>query len=108
MPRAVPTELKKILQSRAFHAAQLLRIAHDGGTTGVELRLHRRTRMLYDQRHIYINGESFLTSGRDARLLRGLSDRRALSAAEVTRLSAQARTTLDEWAAAGWLEGGWA
>lgn len=32
MPRAVPTELKKILQSRAFHAAQLLRIAPVNGT----------------------------------------------------------------------------
>lgn len=31
MPRAVPTELKKILQSRAFHAAQLLRIAPQNG-----------------------------------------------------------------------------
>lgn len=32
MPRNVPTELKKILQSRAFHAAQLLRIAPVNGT----------------------------------------------------------------------------
>lgn len=31
MPRNVPTELKKILQSRAFHAAQLLRIAPQNG-----------------------------------------------------------------------------
>lgn len=31
MPRAVPTELKKILQSRAVHAAQLLRIAPQNG-----------------------------------------------------------------------------
>lgn len=31
MPRAVPTDLKKILQSRAFHAAQLLRIAPQNG-----------------------------------------------------------------------------
>lgn len=31
MPRAVPPELKKILQSHAFHAAQLLRIAPQNG-----------------------------------------------------------------------------
>ena len=31
MPRNVPTELKKILQSRAIHAAQLLRIAPQNG-----------------------------------------------------------------------------
>lgn len=31
MPRSVPTELKKIFQSRAFHAAQLLRIAPVNG-----------------------------------------------------------------------------
>ncbi len=36
-----------------------------------------RTRMMYDARHVYINGESFRVGGRDARLLRRLADRRA-------------------------------
>jgi 50S ribosomal protein L16 3-hydroxylase len=66
--------------------------------------LDRRTRMMYDARHVFINGESFRAGGRDARLLRQLSDRRGLAAAEVARLSADARTTLDDWADAGWLQ----
>jgi len=67
--------------------------------------LDRRTRMMYDAGHVFINGESFRASGRDARLLRQLSDRRHLSAADSGRLSAEARATLDDWAAAGWLHG---
>ena len=67
--------------------------------------LDRRTRMMYDARHVFINGESFRAGGRDARLLRQLSDRRGLAAAEVARLSADARGTLDDWADAGWLQG---
>jgi 50S ribosomal protein L16 3-hydroxylase len=69
------------------------------------LRLDRRTRMMYDAQHVFINGESFRVGGRDAALIRHLADWRCLASAEVSRLSAQARATLDEWAAAGWLEG---
>ncbi len=47
------------------------------------LALDRRTRMMYDARHVFINGESFRAGGRDARLLRQLADRRRLDAAEV-------------------------
>lgn len=70
------------------------------------LRLHRRTRMVYDARHLFINGESFRAGGRDARLLRRLADSRSLAAGEVAQLSAQARGAVQEWADAGWLEGG--
>ena len=66
--------------------------------------LDRRTRMMYDAHHVFINGESFRAGGRDARLLQQLSDRRCLPAAEVARLSAEARDTLDDWARAGWLQ----
>jgi 50S ribosomal protein L16 3-hydroxylase len=69
------------------------------------LALDRRTRMMYDARHVFINGESFRSGGRDAQLLRRLSDQRRLAAADVARLSADARATLGEWAAAGWLQG---
>jgi 50S ribosomal protein L16 3-hydroxylase len=68
------------------------------------LRLHRRTRMLYDLDHVFINGESFRASGRDARLMRRLADRRVLSAADVGGLSLPARAWVDEWLHAGWLE----
>jgi 50S ribosomal protein L16 3-hydroxylase len=68
------------------------------------LRLDRRTRMLYDARHVFVNGESFRIAGRDARLLRQLADRRVLEPAAVSRLSLQARETMSEWLAVGWLE----
>jgi 50S ribosomal protein L16 3-hydroxylase len=66
--------------------------------------LDRRTRMMYDDRHVFINGEAFSAGGLDARLLRRLSDERRLAEAEVARLSTDARATLLEWAAAGWLQ----
>lgn len=69
------------------------------------LRLDRRTRMLYDDRHVFVNGESYRAAGRDARLMRRLADRRALDAAALRRLSPQARALVDEWAGAGWLHG---
>jgi 50S ribosomal protein L16 3-hydroxylase len=62
--------------------------------------------MMYDARHVYINGESFRAGGRDARLLRQLADRRCLAPADLARLSADARATLHDWAAAGWLRAG--
>jgi 50S ribosomal protein L16 3-hydroxylase len=67
--------------------------------------LDRRTRMMYDARHVFINGEAFRAGGLDAQLLRRLSDQRRLAAADVARLSAEACATLQEWAAAGWLRG---
>ncbi|MDR2154671.1 MAG: cupin domain-containing protein [Burkholderiaceae bacterium] len=67
------------------------------------LRLDRRTRILYDERYIFINGESYRASGRDARLMRRLADGRALSAADSAALSAGARDLLTQWKQAGWL-----
>ncbi|MBL8305476.1 MAG: cupin domain-containing protein [Rubrivivax sp.] len=68
------------------------------------LQLHARTKMMYDERHVFINGEAFVAGGRDAAVLRSLADARALGAAERARLSAGARELLDEWVAAGWLQ----
>jgi 50S ribosomal protein L16 3-hydroxylase len=65
--------------------------------------LDQRTRMLYDARHVFINGESFRAAGRDARLMRRLADARRLSGREVAALGADARALVDEWRAAGWL-----
>ncbi|SFP70077.1 50S ribosomal protein L16 3-hydroxylase [Variovorax sp. OK605] len=65
--------------------------------------LDRRTRMLYDDRHIYINGESFRAGGADATLMRRLADQRALGARELARASEGALALLDEWCEAGWL-----
>ena len=67
-----------------------------------QVRLDRRTRMLWDARHIFINGESFVVGGRDARLLRELADRRCLDASALRSLSADALEALNAWCAAGW------
>ena len=67
------------------------------------VRLDRRSRMLYDDKRIYINGESYFASGADARAMRALADRRCLAAAAVARLSAEAREMLVVWMRAGWL-----
>lgn len=67
------------------------------------LELDRRTRMLYDERHVYINGEALRAAGRDARLMRALADRRSLSAQAVRRASAAAQALLAHWHEAGWL-----
>jgi 50S ribosomal protein L16 3-hydroxylase len=77
------------------------------GTTPTEdgVRLDRRTKMMFDAKHIYINGESFKASGRDATLMRRLSDERRLTKQEVGRTSAEARALLQDWSESGWLHG---
>lgn len=67
------------------------------------LALDRRTRMLYDTHHVYINGESFVASGRDAQCLRRLADARQLSPGDLRRLSAGARSVVQQWLASGWI-----
>ena len=67
------------------------------------IRLDRRTRMLYDPHHVFINGEGFRASGRDAKLMRQLADARMLDAKAVGLLSGPARDLVQEWMEAGWL-----
>ncbi len=75
----------------------------DGGWTPGALRLDRRTRMMYDERHVFINGESFRAGGADARLMRTLADQRALDQRQVARASDDAQALLQDWFEAGWL-----
>lgn len=72
---------------------------------GQGLVLARGTRMMYDDDHVFINGESFRAAGRDARLMRQLADDRALPAAQAAHLGAQAWALADEWARHGWIHG---
>lgn len=67
------------------------------------LRLDRRTRMMFDANHIFINGESFAASGRDALAMRQMANERVLDVRTVRRLSVQARHLIDTWRIAGWL-----
>jgi 50S ribosomal protein L16 3-hydroxylase len=82
----------------------------DGATCaaaqGEEVVLDPRSRMLYDARHVFINGESYRATGRDAALMRTLADRGRLGRAELARASPAARGLLASWQEAGWLQGG--
>ena len=69
------------------------------------LRLDARTRMMYDAHHVFINGESFLARGRDARLLREMADTQVLTAVQRRQLSPSAQSLLEDWLSAGWLHG---
>jgi len=82
------------------------RVSFDGGTPlrdGAGVVLDRRTKMLYDDDHVFINGESYRASGADASLMRQLADRRGLHARHWRRASDDARQLLRAWGEAGWL-----
>lgn len=85
--------------------AQVWFEVHEGARlrAGHGVALDRRTRMMYDVRHIFINGEGFRVGGRDARWLRSLADQRQLSASAVAALSEDAQNALLDWLGNGWL-----
>jgi len=69
---------------------------------GAAIALDRRTRMLYDDRFVFVNGEAYRAGGRDAVLMRRLADERRLDAKSVAQASAAAAALLAEWLGAGW------
>ena len=77
-----------------------------GARADAGVRLAAATRMMYDARHVYLNGESFRAGGRDATLMHRLADRRALDAADCRRLSPAAGDLLVEWLEQGWVVSG--
>ena len=79
-PEAVATALGELLSEPKAHV--LFDRPRTAWRTGAVV-LDRRTRMLYDARHVYINGDSVRASGADATLLRRLADHRELSAHRV-------------------------
>jgi 50S ribosomal protein L16 3-hydroxylase len=101
LQRALGATLSEPKPQVWFEAGRPLPAGVPGGSP--DLVLDRRTRMLYDDRHVFINGEAFVAAGRDARLMRELADRRRLSAAAWRGLSTDARELVDDWAQAGWL-----
>lgn len=81
----------------------------EGGTALSSIRqvtLDRRTKMMYDEHHIFINGESYRASGRDAVLMRRLADQRCLAGRDLVRATGDARSLLLSWCEAGWAHGG--
>lgn len=75
---------------------------HPDWQAGQGLVLDQRTRMMYDERHVFINGEGFAVSGRDARILQALADARALLPRQAQGLSASAQAAVASWVADGW------
>ena len=76
--------------------------ASDGGAMLEAVRLDRRTRMMYDAQHIFINGESYRAGGEDATLMRRLANQRYLSAKDIQRASDEALELLSIWCDDGW------
>ncbi|BEP92648.1 cupin domain-containing protein [Acidovorax sp. A79] len=74
----------------------------DAGVMLEGVRLDRRSRMMYDAHHVFINGESYRAAGRDATLMRRLADERQLTARELARASDDALELLSSWCDAGW------
>ena len=70
----------------------------------VGLRLDRRSKMMYDDKHVFINGEGFKVGGRDAVVLRQLADERVITVQKIKVLSEDAKEALLDWASAGWLK----
>lgn len=66
--------------------------------------LDRRSRMLYDKHHIFLNGESWRAAGADARLMRLLADQRMLTSEDLKGASTQALALLRDWCEDGWLK----
>jgi 50S ribosomal protein L16 3-hydroxylase len=83
--------------------AQLWFERGEASIDGGGIRLDRKTRILYDARHVFINGESIRASGADLRLMRRLADQRALSTGELARASSAALDLLQTWCDDGWV-----
>jgi 50S ribosomal protein L16 3-hydroxylase len=90
-----------------FHAADPAVFEHsvqEALAHGV--RLDARSCMLYDEAHVYLNGESWHVAGRDAQMLQRLADGRALPANALRGASAGLRRQLLQWLEDGWLQAG--
>ncbi len=64
--------------------------------------LDRKTRMMYDGQHVFINGESYRAGGRDFTLMKKLADTRHLDRRDVSGASDDALSLLSQWCEDGW------
>ena len=65
--------------------------------------LDRKSRMMYDAKHVYLNGDSWKVAGSDARLLRKLADQRHLDATDLRAASAKLTLAIGQFIEQGWL-----
>lgn len=70
------------------------------------VRLHRKTKMLYRGKYLFINGESFRADSSDQALLRRLADERELPAGALDAASEDLLESLLQWCEDGWLVAG--
>ncbi|MDD2926075.1 cupin domain-containing protein [Rhodoferax sp.] len=105
-PRAFARGLGEYMtepKPNVWFEAQEPRADHDLDWGDKGVRLDRRTKMMFDEHHIFINGESFTATGRDAAAMRQLANQRVLDAKALKKTSAQARELVSGWMLAGWL-----
>lgn len=118
VPRALQTfarqALKRMLQEpQALHCAlgewltepkaQVWFEPSDSVWGQGDVALDRKTRMLYDAQHVFINGEAFQARGHDARCLRGLANSRRMAATVLHSMTADAQAVLAQWHELGWI-----
>lgn len=65
--------------------------------------LSPRSQMLFDARHVFLNGESWRAAGKDAKLMQKLANQRYLEPADLSKASEGAMSLLQDWMDAGWL-----
>ena len=75
----------------------------DALPAGCGVILDPRSCMLYDDRHVFMNGDSWHAADEDAEMLRRLADARSLDAATVARASDALAELLAQWCDDGWI-----
>jgi 50S ribosomal protein L16 3-hydroxylase len=81
-----------------LRAAEFARAARAGG-----VRLDTRTRLLYDDKHVYVNGIAMRWPGVDRAALAALANRRELRARDIAGLARQTLALLHDWYRHGYL-----
>ncbi len=67
------------------------------------IKLAIQSQMMFDTRHIFLNGESWRAAGKDAKLMQKLANQRFLEASDLSKASAAAMGLLQNWLDQGWL-----
>ncbi|HMS27182.1 MAG TPA: cupin domain-containing protein [Burkholderiaceae bacterium] len=68
---------------------------------GVKLAL--QSQMLFDARHIFLNGSSWRAAGKDAKLMQKLANQRYLDSFDLNKASNDAINLLQDWLEQGWI-----
>jgi 50S ribosomal protein L16 3-hydroxylase len=67
------------------------------------IELSPASQMMFDAKHIFLNGMSWRAAGKDAILMQRLANQRFLAPQDLLKASHGAMALLQEWADAGWL-----